>query len=73
MITLLMHGTPSHIAQHASSDWLDQLRNGIPQFVMVDGQRTETDPLTISFQCLGCSRILHSGDVTDGETYEEGE
>lgn len=72
MIVQLMHGSEGreHVAQYASEGWLDQLRNGIPQFAP-NGE--PTDPLEISFQCLGCSRIVRSDDVTDGEPYEEEE
>lgn len=75
VITKLMHtvNAREHIAQHASAAWLERLRNDqdfsepvLDAHGTIIGQRKAP----ASFQCIGCSAIVHSADVTNGETYE---
>jgi len=74
MITKLMHTEGERpcqgVAQHASAEWLESLRNGRPVKTWRNGVMVQTGTIAMSCQCLGCSRIVHSADLTDGETYD---
>lgn len=75
MITKLMHTAGDRpcngIAQHASEAWLSDLRNGRTVPEMQDGDTViPAGVISLTCQCLSCSRIVGTDDLTDGETYE---